>query len=104
MWCEGGINRFPARAAFAQELPEEILQRSYKPGPDSFLRDIFTCHRPAIRSHLMDGLLASQGVLDCSALERALAVDPLSDDSVIHRLLDLMEAENWAQSWVDKTA
>jgi len=52
-----------------------------------------------IREGLLDGLLASQGVIDRGATEAALSVDALSGDSIVYRLLDLIEAEAWARSW-----
>lgn len=100
IWCRGGINRALARAAFADVLPREILQRTSKAGPDSFVRHAFESNRSSIRELLLDGLLARRGLLDLAAVERALCVDAVSGDSIVYRLLDLAEAENWAQSWI----
>ncbi len=99
VWCAGGINRAPARAAFAADLPRDILERVSKAGPDSFVRSIFDKHRHFYRDLLLDGLLAQHGLLDHQAVETALNVDFRSDGSIIYRLLDLVEAENWARSW-----
>lgn len=99
LWCEGGINRALARAAFASELPREIVMRTSKSGPDSFIRRSFVEHRPAIKEMLLDGLLAQNGVIDQLAVETALGTDSSSGDSIIYRLIDLLEAESWARSW-----
>ncbi|MBU2605189.1 MAG: hypothetical protein KKC43_04785 [Alphaproteobacteria bacterium] len=99
LWCAGGINRAPARAAFARDLPREIAVRTSKAGPDSFIRRSFERNCPAIRAMLLDGLLAHHGLLDIAATEQALSVDALSGGSIIYRLLDLAEAEAWARSW-----
>lgn len=99
IWCEGGINRALARAAFAAELPREILTRTSKSGPDSFIRRSFDQHRLAIRDLLMDGLLAQHGIIDRSAVNDALTTDAVSGGSIVYRLLDLAEAESWARSW-----
>ena len=99
LWCAGGINRAPARAAFARDLPREIVRRTSKAGPDSFIRRSFSDNRPTIRAMLLEGLLARQGLLDLAAVEQALGVDSLAGDSIIYRLLDLAEAEAWARSW-----
>lgn len=100
LWCQGGTNRALARTAFARELPAAILARTSKAGPDSFIRAAFAAHRPAIAERLLDGLLASHHVIDRPAVERALRVDyGYSDDGAFDRLLDLLEAENWCQSW-----
>lgn len=99
IWCAGGLNRAPARAAFAADLPLEISERVSKAGPDSFVRSIFDRHRHTYRDLLLEGLLAQHGLLDREAVETALNVDFRSEGSIIYRLLDLVEAENWARSW-----
>lgn len=99
LWCRGGINRSLARAAFASDLPPNILARTSKSGPDSFIRRMFASNQPLIRQMLLDGLLARHGVLDRIATEKALSIDALSGDSMVYRLLDLAEAESWARSW-----
>ena len=99
VWCAGGINRAPARAAFAANLPRDILERVSKAGPDSFVRSIFDKHRHTYRDLLLEGLLARHGLLDRKLVEAALNVDYRSEGSIIYRLLDLVETENWARSW-----
>lgn len=99
IWCEGGINRAPARAAFARDLPSEIAMRTSKSGPDSFIRHSFEGNRSTIRDLLLGGLLADHGLLDLAATGQALGVDAFAGGSIIYRLLDLAEAEVWARSW-----
>ncbi|WP_310531293.1 asparagine synthase C-terminal domain-containing protein [Novosphingobium sp.] len=99
LWCKGGINRAVARAAFAQDLPQDVVWRTSKSGPDSFIRKLFDDRRSQIRDMLLGGLLASHGLVDREATEAALAVGVESGDSIIYRLLDLAEAEAWARSW-----
>ncbi|KUO56542.1 MAG: hypothetical protein APF78_09445 [Sphingomonadales bacterium BRH_c3] len=99
LWCAGGINRAPARSAFARDLPPEIVRRTSKAGPDSFIRRSFSDNRSTIRAMLLDGLLARQSLLDLAAVEQALGVDAMAGGSIIYRLLDLAEAEAWARSW-----
>ena len=99
IWPEGGINRALARSAFATELPREILTRTSKSGPDSFIRRSFDQHRLTIRNLLMDGLLAQHEVIDRSAVHDALNSDVISGGDIVYRLLDLAEAEIWARSW-----
>ncbi len=99
MWSNGGINRALARNAFAAELPRVILQRTSKAGPESFLHAIFASHQTVIRQLLMDGLLAQAGLLNLPEVAAALKSDTISGGAIIYRLLDLVEAENWARSW-----
>lgn len=99
LWFEGGVNRAIARAAFAAQLPPALLSRTSKSGPDSFIRRAFDCHRAAIRDLLLGGVLESSGLLDRPSLEEALCTDIAYSGSIVYRLLDLAEAENWARSW-----
>jgi asparagine synthase (glutamine-hydrolysing) len=99
VWCSGGLNRAPARAAFAPAVPPELRVRTAKAGPDSFIRAAFAVHRRCLREMLLDGVLAAAGLLDRAALERALASDPFARGSLAYRVLDLAEAESWARSW-----
>jgi len=99
VWCAGGINRAPARAAFAADLPRGILKRVSKAGPDSFVRLIFDRHRRTYRDLLLEGLLARHGLIDREAVEAAFNADFRSEGSIIYRLLDFVETENWARSW-----
>lgn len=99
IWCQGGINRALARAAFAKDLPPSIVRRVSKAGPDSAMREIFKLNCALIRDMLLDGLLMSNGLLDAAGIEQAVSTDPHGDDPIIYRLLDLVEAEAWARSW-----
>src|SRR5690606_29821877 len=75
VWCAGGINRAPARTAFAADLPRAILERVSKAGPDSFVRSIFDRHRRTYRDLLLEGLLARHGLIEREAVEAAFNVD-----------------------------
>lgn len=98
-WTRGGRNRALARAAFSDVLPNEVLARTSKAGPDSLTRAAFARNRTAISERLMEGLLAKSGVIDRNAVLEALGCDPFHSASPVRRLLDLLEAENWARSW-----
>lgn len=99
LWCRGGTNRALARAAFAAALPEEIVKRTSKAGPDSFIHQYFNTHRKLLREQLLDGLLAQHDVIDRNAVNEAFQSGIRSDSELVLRLLDLAEAENWAKSW-----
>ena len=98
-WVTGGQNRALARAAFADLLPRSVLNRMSKAGPDSFIRGAFDRHRAVLRDLLLDGLLAKQGVIDRAAVEQAFTLETARRGSLVYRLLDLVEAENWSRSW-----
>ena len=99
LWAKGGRNRALARDAFAADLPQSLLARTSKSGPDSFIRLAFHHHRSAIRELLLDGLIARNGLLDRARVEAAFELDTSLDGSTIYRLLDLAEAETWVRSW-----
>ncbi len=99
LWFEGGINRAVVRSALSGLLPPELLARTSKAGPDSFIRRAFDRHRTLLRERLLGGLLDRHGIIDRKEVEQALATDITSRGSIIYRLLDLAEAENWARSW-----
>ena len=99
LWAKGGRNRALARDAFAADLPQSLLARTSKSGPDSFIRLAFHHHRSALRELLLDGLIARNALLDRASVEAAFELDTSLDGSTIYRLLDLAEAETWARSW-----
>jgi len=80
-------------------LPEEIVKRTSKAGPDSFIHQYFNTHRKLLREQLLDGLLAQHDVIDRNAVNEAFQSGIRSDSELVLRLLDLAEAENWAKSW-----
>lgn len=98
-WSQGGKNRAVARASFSDMLPDDVLRRTSKAGPDSFVRQAFAAYRREIAERLLDGLLVQYGLIDTAALERALGCSELSEAEDCLRVLDLLEAENWARSW-----
>ncbi|MDF1835795.1 MAG: asparagine synthase-related protein [Alteraurantiacibacter sp. bin_em_oilr2.035] len=99
LWVKGGRNRALARDAFTADLPQSLLTRTSKSGPDSFIRLAFHHHRSALRELLLDGLLDQHGLLNRASVEAAFQLDTSLDGSTIYRLLDLAEAETWARSW-----
>lgn len=97
-WCNGGINRAFARHAFRDDLPPAILSRTSKAGPDSFLHRIFQLNRTLLHERLLEGHLATEGILDRAATASALA----SGGRAVQRLLELAEVEAWIESWMQR--
>jgi asparagine synthase (glutamine-hydrolysing) len=96
LWCSGGNNRAVARAAFASALPAPVLARRSKGAFDSLAAQLVEANRAPIRTLLLDGCLASQGVLEPDAVLCALDT---ADPSLTVRLLQLVDTESWARSW-----
>lgn len=100
LWPTGGMNRALARAAFADRLPPDILRRTTKAGPDSFIRNAFRTHQEQLRDLLVEGILAANGIVDTAWIQKAFLSPAEREGDMIYRLLDLVEAENWSRSWI----
>lgn len=98
-WYSNGLNRAAVRAAFASDLPSEIINRRSKGTPDAFVAEVFEQNRGRIREMLLNGVLAREGLFDTDALERSLGSSRPVQDGDLHRLMTLFDAEIWAQAW-----
>jgi asparagine synthase (glutamine-hydrolysing) len=98
LWVSGGVNRAVARAAFADDLPPEILNRRSKGDFMPFNASIFERSRGLLRELLLGGELARQGLLDRVAVETFLASPMRPRDNTFFRLFLLADAELWARS------
>jgi len=98
-WCAGGRDRAVARNAFSSDLPSVIIERRHKGGPEGFCIAILDEHRDLLRDRLVGGNLATRGLLDRPAIERALAKDRRFKSSEYLRLLELADAEAWVEHW-----
>jgi asparagine synthase (glutamine-hydrolysing) len=99
MWFEHGRNRALARRAFAGRLPPRILERRSKGAPDSFIAELFVLNRATIKDMLLGGKLRSLGLLDCKALDEALAIEGPVKGHDFLRIMKLFDAEAWARCW-----
>lgn len=98
-WRAGGRDRSLARHAFAADLPRVIVERRIKGSPGHFAARILDHFGPAIRQRLLDGQLARQGIIDTRAVEEALTGErPCTDEQRV-RILELVAAEAWLDSW-----
>lgn len=99
MACKDGRDRSVAREAFSKHLPQAIVERRTKGGPDGFAAQILSEHREAIKERLLDGVLASNHLLDRAAIERDLRPSRGDHGLSFVRLLLLVDAEAWANCW-----
>jgi asparagine synthase (glutamine-hydrolysing) len=99
LWVSGGVNRAVARAAFAGDLPPEILNRRTKGDFMGFNASIFERSRGILRDLLLGGELAKHGILDPVAVETFLASPLLPRDNTFFRLFLIADAELWARSF-----
>ncbi|RIV92738.1 asparagine synthetase B family protein [Aurantiacibacter xanthus] len=99
-WCAGGRNRAVARAAFADDLPKDILGRQGKGSFAGMISRILESRKDQVRAMLLDGLLSENGLLDRALIDQQLRPEsPVSSRSA-GRILGLVDAEVWARSWV----
>lgn len=98
LWFDQGHNRAIARDAFADLLPDDIVRRRSKGGPDGFIAELYRHHRPLIRTLLLDGLLMGNDLLDREALVLALAERGPVQRHDFLRIMQLVDAEIWART------
>lgn len=103
-WRSGGYDRAVARTAFQNGLPELIVRRRSKGGPDAFTAQLIAHYRPRIRERLLDGRLAAHGLIDSPAIERLLADERPTLGEERTRLLTLLSTEAWLDFWVARLA
>lgn len=96
MWITGGENRAIARAAFADMLPPEILNRRSKGNFVNYLGGFYRRNKGNIRDLLLSGVLHERGLLDVTELRRFIDRDDLPmHDYRFLEILDLCMIENW---------
>jgi asparagine synthase (glutamine-hydrolysing) len=98
-WRTGGFDRALAREAFRRDLPNPIVQRRSKGGPDGFTAQLISHYRPRISERLLEGRLAQQRLLDTAAIERVLADERPTLGEERTRLLGLLATEAWVEHW-----
>jgi asparagine synthase (glutamine-hydrolysing) len=99
-WCSGGENRSVARRAFQNDLPDAIIHRRSKGGPDTFAFEVIETNRSILRERLLSGVLAQHGLLDLVELEKCFDDRRPVQKSDYVRLSALAEAEAWARHWL----
>lgn len=97
-WGEGGQDRALARRAFDSDLPELILTRRTKGRIVSMFFPAFDTHRARLRSFLLDGILASEAVIDRVAVDDFIVGRTAPDPVAIIRLLHIADMERWARA------
>lgn len=95
MWIAGGRNRSIARSAFSHSLPPGILNRRSKGTYARYYATIYEKNREGLLNFLMDGVLASRGMLDVDELRRTAASGHHPQDAMNLRVFDLCMIENW---------
>jgi asparagine synthase (glutamine-hydrolysing) len=102
--AQGGSPRALARHAFAPDLPPQILARETKGTMPTYYTDLIASNASILRSFLMDGQLASRGLLERKALERFFAANVPIRPRELGPIVFCIGAEAWARSWASASA
>lgn len=97
LWVSGGLNRAVARAAFADFLPDAIIERRTKGAMDAYCARTFETNRERLKPYLLDGCLAGAGLLDRPAIEAYLSTPLAARDARFYHLLPVADTEAWAR-------
>lgn len=99
-----GEDRAVARSAFADELSTEVLRRGpAKGGPDLWIREVIIRNAEAIREILMDGVLASNGIIDRGKLETLLTHGVSKSSITLSDVFVQLYIEGWLRQWIPDT-
>ena len=98
-WRSGGVDRSLARRAFRGVLPDVLLRRRVKGGPDGFAASILDRFRRPISERLLCGSLVREGIVDGASLEAVLGDTGPRPGEERARILEFLAAEAWIDSW-----
>lgn len=98
IWIADGKNRAVARAAFAGQLPQDVLDRRSKGTFMNYNSAMYRKNKEVIRRFLLDGLLLSHGLLDPHKLDAFLDSQRPARDRSFMRLFTLCMVENWVRN------
>lgn len=98
-WCLDGRDRAIARMAFAGRLPQSVLDRKGKGGPDSVQRGFFAKNELRMAEFLATGLLVENGIVDGEQILALRSASPARRDALANAFLSLVNAEAWARYW-----
>ncbi|MBC1183286.1 MAG: hypothetical protein DI531_09755 [Brevundimonas sp.] len=96
---DGEADRRLARAAFADRLPPEILHRRSKGEMTAYFGRQAAASLPFLRAHLLDGRLASRGIIDRGRTEALLDVDRLLWKGSVPDFTMAAVTESWVRRW-----
>lgn len=98
---QGGRDRGLARQAFAGRIPARIQTRRTKGGLAHYFADAIVEGLDQLRTFLLDGHLAQQGLLDRDKLDRALSADTLVWSALYGDIMLLTMIEAWCRRWAE---
>jgi asparagine synthase (glutamine-hydrolysing) len=97
MWIADGQNRAVARQAFADHLPQAILDRRSKGSYMGYMATVYRRNKLKMHEFLEEGQLCAHDLLDRSALTAFFDKDIVPRDLSFLRIFDLCAIENWVR-------
>jgi asparagine synthase (glutamine-hydrolysing) len=98
--CRFSQDRAVARAAFADVLPPEILQRGLgKGGPGLWAREVVEKNTQFLREFLLDGILVRRRLIDRTKLEIVLSPRVVKSTVVVGDIFAKLYIEAWLRAW-----
>lgn len=95
----GGEDRALQRAAFGDIIPSQIRQRTSKGFINHHLLRVLEANSGFLREFVVDGILASTGVLDRDRAALALSRERLMRGEGLGSLLSVVVVEAWLRTW-----
>ncbi|WP_421932373.1 asparagine synthase-related protein [Phenylobacterium sp.] len=92
-------DRALARQAFSRRLPDAVVQRRSKGDMTGHYGRWVAASLPFLRSFLLEGRLAAQGIIDRERLEALLTAEQLAWGADYVSILFAAVLEAWAQRW-----
>lgn len=96
---DGPVERALARSTFADRLPASVAARTIKGEASAHFSRAAVANLPFLRSFLLDGALASSGLLDVDALANLLTEEQLFHSLDYRSLVVQASFEAWFRAW-----
>jgi asparagine synthase (glutamine-hydrolysing) len=98
--CSFAQDRAVARAAFADVLPSQILQRGLgKGGPGSWAKEVVENNGEFLRDYLLNGILVKRRLVDRNKLETALSPRIAKSTVIVGDIFAKLYIEAWLRKW-----
>lgn len=99
-----GVDRSLARYAFRDDLPDTILTREGKGGPDIWTREIVAMNRGFLTDVLGQGALVRERIVDRAKLASFLSEGVSTAGASAADVVILLYLEAWARQWTSPNA
>jgi len=98
--CSSGQDRAVARAAFADRLPAEVLNRGLgKGGPGTWAKDVVENNSKFLKAFLLDGILVQRGLLDPKKVEAVLSRRIVKSTAMVGDIFAKLYVEAWVRNF-----